>query len=264
MRADQAHQHQSGLRAVLTPAEKLRNLLTYGHDDERTGEHQYGLLEYYPIVVAWTTVRSVGDGGGGGGKHAPLPFNADAMDFLAGRYWTNTEVTMAGAGAAGEADPENYREGFEPTVLGLELAVRRQLGLNPAPRMRAEPLQPKPAVVAALRWLGSATETMCAAVPFLADTVREEALRLVVRSRAMAMGSRFDAQKSQCPHCYQPESVWADDRHAVCITPVCRHEDGSRRCWTAVEGAWVSTQEPDLRGRGQVSDEKLMRWAETG
>lgn len=261
MRADQAR--DQGLRAITTPAERLRRLLTDGHDDELTGEHQLGLLEYYPIVTEWVLVRSVGTGGGGG-KHAPLPFNADAMDFLSGRYWANPDVTMAGAGPAGESDPDNYREGFEPTVLGLEAAARHGLGFRPAPRVRAEPLEPKPAVITALQWLGGAAEAIVEQLPFLAETIREEVLRLIVRSRSMAMGSRFDAVRSQCPHCHQAESVWADEDRAVCITPICRHEDGSRRCWVAVDGAWVSVQEPDLRGRGQVSDEQLTRWASTG
>jgi hypothetical protein len=259
MRADSV-QPGGALRAVATPAQRLRQLLTHGHDDEHTGEHQPGLLDWYPIVVEWTTVRSVG---GGGGKHAPLPFNADALDFLGGRYWANPDVTMGAAGAEGEADPSNYREGFEPTVLGLEAAARRGLGFAQAPQMRAAPLQPKPSVVAALRWLGDATEVLYDVLPLLADTVREEALRLVVRSRSMAWGARLAAQRSQCPHCYQVESVWSDEDRAVCVTPTCRRPDGSRRCWQVVDGQWVEVQEPDLRGRGQVSDEQLSRWSST-
>jgi hypothetical protein len=283
MRAEQV-QVGGALRAVITPAQKLRQLLTYGHHDERSGEHQPGLLDWYPTIVEWTTVRSVG--GGGGGKHAPLPFNADAMDFLAGRYWANPDLTMGEAGPSGESDPENYREGFEPTVLGLEGAARRGLGFAQALPQRAEPLQPKPAVLAGLRWLGDATEMLYDALPLLAETVREEALRLIVRSRSMTWGSRLTAQRSQCPHCYQVESVWSDEERAVCITPTCRRPDGSRHCWMALCSAceksapeeprckasalgvhqlvWAATQEPDLRGRGQVSDEQLTRWATTG
>jgi hypothetical protein len=262
MRSETGHQMVGALRAVTTPAQALRQLLTHGHDDEHTGEHQPGLLEWYPTVVRWTTVRSVG--AGGGGKHAPLPFNADAMDFLAGRYWANPDMTMGEAGAAGEGDPENYREGFEPTVLGLELAARRGLGFEQPTRLRAEPLAPKPAVIAALRWLGGAAELLYDALPMLADTVREEAIRLAVRSRSMAWGTRLDAQRSQCPHCYQVESVWSDEDRAVCITPTCRRPDGSRVCWRKVDGDWTEVQEPDIRGRGQVSDEQLTRWAQPG
>lgn len=259
MRTEQVH-GGGALRAVTTPAEKLRQLLTYGHDDEHTGEHQPGLLEWYPTVVQWTTVRSVGSAGGSG-KSAPLPFNADAMDFLAGRYWANPDLTMAGAGPNGEADPENYREGFEPTVLGLEAATRRGLGFERATHLRGMPLEPKPAVVAALKWLGHSTELLYDALPLLADTVREEALRLIVRSRGMAWGARLDAQKSQCPHCYQVESVWSDEDRAVCVTPTCRRPDGSRHCWRVVAGEWQEVEEPDVRGRGQVSDEQLQRWS---
>jgi hypothetical protein len=281
MRPD-AVQVGGALRAVPTPAQRLRQLLTYGHHDEHTGEHQPGLLDWYPIVVEWTTVRSVG--GGSGGKHAPLPFNADAMDFLGGRYWANPDMTMGEAGAAGEADPENYREGFEPTVLGLELAARRALGFESAMRMRSEPLAEKPGVLAALRWLGDTTETLYSVLPLLADTVREESLRLIVRSRSMAWGARMNAQRSQCPHCYQIESVWSDEDRAVCITPTCRRPDGSRHCWRMlcqacqrppteaprciasadrrhVAPTWAEVAEPDPRGRGQVSDEQLTKWA---
>jgi hypothetical protein len=280
-----AVQSGSALRSVTTPAQRLRQLLTHGHDDEHTAEHQPGLLEWYPIVVEWTTVRSVG--GGGGGRHAPLPFNADAMDFLGGRYWANPDVTMGEAGAAGEADPENYREGFEPTVLGLESAARRGLGFGPASHWRGAPLEPKPAVVNALRWLGHSTELLYDALPLLADTIREESLRLIVRSRSMAWGARMNAQRSQCPHCYQVESVWSDEDRAVCITPTCRRPDGSRHCWRVlcqachrppaeaprcaemgdgvhVAPVWAEVPEPDPRGRGQVSDEQLTKWASTG
>lgn len=257
MRADQV-QSGGALRAVTTPAQKLRQLLTYGHHDEYSGEHQPGLLDWYPTVVQWTTVRSVGEPGGG--KTAPLPFNADAMDFLGGRYWANPDMTMGEAGPAGEADPENYREGFEPTVLGLEAAARRGLGFERATHLRGLPLEPKPAVTAALKWLGHSAELLYDALPLLADTVREEALRLIVRSRSMLWGARFTAQRSQCPLCFQTESVWSDELRAVCITPTCRRADGSRHCWEFVDGVWHSVQEPD-RGRGQVSDEQLQRWS---
>jgi hypothetical protein len=262
MRAESV-QVGGALRAVTTPAQRLRQLLTYGHHDERSGEHQPGLLDWYPTVVEWTTVRSVG-GGGAGGKTAPLPFNADAMDFLGGRYWANPDLTMGEAGAGGESDPDNYRDGFEPTVLGLEASARRGLGFAPATHLRGQPLEPKPAVVAALRWLGHSAELLYDALPFLAETVREESLRLVVRSRSMAWGSRLTAQRSQCPHCYQVESVWSDEERAVCVTPTCRRPDGSRHCWQVVAGQWAEVPEPDVRGRGQVSDEQLQRWSSTG
>ena len=91
--------------SIPTTEDRTRELLL-GWDDDVAGDlvHQAGLEENYATVVEWTTVRSVGDGGGRGGKHAPLPFNADALDFLAGNYWADPERPMPSGQTEREQD----------------------------------------------------------------------------------------------------------------------------------------------------------------
>lgn len=240
---------------------RLQELLTHGYEDPWTGEHQPGLLDWYPMVVLWTTVRSVG--GAGGGRHAPLPLNADALDFCRGRYWADVDIPMSAANSAQLADPTFYRPGFELTALGLEASARRALGLSPRLKTPSAVGSARSDVIAALRWLSTATETLTEAAPLLASTVREEALRVSIRSRGMLWGARLSEQRSQCMYCHQVESVWSDEKRAVCITPTCRQADGSRHCWGYIDGAWEPIREPDVAQRGQVSDEQLQRWADT-
>lgn len=274
----------SGPRPVRTPeqyrADELRRVLGDTTTDEH-GEEQHGLAWWYPQVKQWPTVRSVGGDGGSGGS-ASLPLNAEALDFLGGHYWVG-EKSQDRCSHAELMDEENYRHGFEPTVLELDKSVRRALGqLQPPAHARAaDPLQPTPAVVHALEHLLDMVDAIADDV-FLSALVHGEAVRLVVRARAMMHGSRFSAGRGPCTHCHLPESVISDEDRAVCINPWCRDALGGRHCWRyvgfgddgaqlpadqqhrAVRHAWVEVAEPDIRGRGQVSDEQLSRWADVG
>jgi hypothetical protein len=255
------------LRPVMTRhkqrAQDLSSVLGQTTVDERNVE-QHGLAWWYPQLKQWPTVRSVGAGGGGG--KASLPLNAEALDFLGGHYWIG-ESSQDRCSEAELMDEENYRLGFEPTVLELEKSVRRALGQNPpvAVARAADPLAPTPAVVAALAHLLEVVDAI-AALDFLTDLVLSEAVRLVVRARGMMHGSRFTASRSQCQYCFETESVISDEDRAVCINPWCRTPEGGRRCWRvdAETGQWVEVSEPTIRGRGQVSDEQLSRWADVG
>jgi hypothetical protein len=267
---DTMHQHDTSRpRAVATltqtRAADLQALLTDTFVDEHDVE-QHGLAWWYPQLKHWPTVRSVG--AGRGGATGALPLNVEAVDFIGGRYFigdTGDDID----------DPLNYRDGFEPTVLELEKSVRRSLGqLPPARQPRAaDPLQPTPAVLAALEHLQACIDAI-AASELLYELVVAEAARLIVRARGMMHGSRFTAGRSQCMYCFVPESVISDEDRAVCVTPFCRTSDGARRCWRMlpvddngrpIPGAqWVAVNEPDLRGRGQVTDEQLSRWADVG
>lgn len=257
-------------------AEALRRVLgatVIEHDVE-----QHGLAWWYPQVKAWPAVRSVGGAGGGG--RAALPLNAEALDFLGGRYWVG-EKSQDRCSHGELMDEENYRLGFEPTLLELDRSVCRALGLLPPPlQPRAtDPMSPTPAVLAALDHLLELVDAI-AAHEFLSDLVYSEATRLIVRARAMMHGSRFTAARSQCMHCHEVDSVISDEDRAVCINPWCRTPDGNRHCWRvasfdaagrllpagqehkATRRDWVEVTEPDIRGRGQLSDEQLSRWAD--
>jgi hypothetical protein len=268
MRADQALR-QDGLHAVETQLQhdtgKLLRALGDTDVDDHGNEH-HGLAWWYPQVKLWPTVRSVGGGGGGGKPGTALPLNAEALDFIGSTYWVG-ESSLDRCSDGELDDPSNYRAGFEPTVLGLERSVRRALGHLDAPRLApaADVLSPVPAVVAALTYLRTFAPEI-AAQPFLLELVLEEALRLAVRARGMMHGSRWSAGRGPCPHCHQVESVISDEDRAVCINTLCRNaDDGSRHCWRYdAETGWVEVPEPDVRGRGQVSDEKLSRWADVG
>lgn len=258
--------------------ETLTRLLGDVTEDEH-GVLHHGLTWLYPQVKTWPTVRSVG-GGGGGKPGTALPFNAEALDFIGGDYWVG-DSSQDRCSDSELDDPTNYRTGFEPTVLGMEQSVRIQLGAGRAPKhprpSADDILEPLPAVTAAIAWLLAAVDAI-AANDFLYAFVREECARLASRATSMMLGSRFSAGRSQCPHCYQTDSVISDEDRAVCVSPICRRADGSRHCWRwALErpeqlpddgqpwvAQWVDVDEPDLRGRGQVTDEKLSRWAETG
>lgn len=252
------------LRAILTPEQlrttDLQRLLGDTTVDEH-GTEEHGLSWWYPQVKHWPTVRSVGAGGSGGGKSA-LPLNAEALDFIGGQYWIG-EQSQDRCSEADLMDEDNYRHGFEPTVLELEKSVRRALGQlqPPAYARAADPLDPVPAVVHALAHLLDMAAVIAEHV-FLYELVRSEAVRLIVRARSMMHGSRFTATRSQCMYCFETESVISDEDRAVCVTPFCRDETGGRRCWRKdATGQWVEVVEPDIRGRGQVTDEKLSRWA---
>ncbi len=248
------------------PPDRTRQLLLGWDEDDDAGQgvHRPGLADSYSTVVEWTTVRSVGDAGGRGGKDAPLPFNADAMDFLGGNYWADTERPMPSGQTDREqdelSDPLNYRPGFEPTILGLEASARRALGFGPAPRLRGEPLEPKPAVIAAMAWLAEALPALRERAPLLAEGLHTEVLRLWLKVRTMVNGARIKAGVNQCEHCYAL-SVVATDVDAVCINPMDKAPDGGRRCWwndpDDPTSWWVSVTEP-ARGRAW-SDEQLER-----
>jgi len=130
-----------------------------------------------------------------------------------------------------------------------------------------------PAVVAAIEHLHAMTPAL-AENYLLTTLVVDEAIRLIVRARGMMHGSKFTAGRSQCPHCYELESVISDEDRAVCVNPFCRDATGGRHCWRMLPvdvndrpmpGAeWTEVNEPDLRGRGQVTDEQLSRWADVG
>lgn len=271
------------LRSVPAPgsthAQHLLGLLGDTLVDEHDVE-QHGLSWWYPQVKQWPAIRSVGGSGGGGG--ASLPLNAEALDFLGGHYWVG-ERSQDRCSTTELMDEENYRHGFELTVLELDKSVRRALGQQPAtPTPRAaDPLQPTPAVVIAIEHLVASIDAIVLQ-PFLYELVRSEASRLIVRARGMMHGSRFTAGRSQCMYCFETESVISDEDRAVCVTPYCRDEAGGRRCWRmvgfdadgqqlpdgqehrAVRRQWVEVVEPSVRGRGQVTDEQLSRWADVG
>ena len=267
-----------GRRAVA----HLRAVLGDATPNDDGGDDHLGLAWWYPQVKAWPTVRSVGASGGGGGS-APMPLNVEAVDFIGGHYWVG-ERSQDRCSTAELMDEDNYRAGFEPTVLGLERSVRAALGQTPPPaRPRTgDPLQPSPAVVAALGYLWEFAPEI-AADELLHELVREEAIRLVVRARGMMHGSKWSAGRGPCTFCHLPESVISDEDRAVCINPWCRDAVGGRRCWRFLSQAdvdqalvagvdagdwlevgWLEVPEPDVRGRGQVSDEQLSRWAQTG
>jgi hypothetical protein len=244
-------------------AEILLGLLADTSVDEHETE-QHGLSWWYPQVKQWPAVRSVGGAGGSSGG-AALPLNVEALDFIGGKYWIG-ERSQDRCSHAELMDEDNYRHGFETTVLELDKSVRRSLGQSaPEPRPRTgDPLQPMPAVTAALEHLVANVDAV-ALMPFLFELVRSEATRLIVRARGMMHGSRFTAGRSQCMYCFEVESVISDEDRAVCVTPFCRDEAGGRRCWRKdITGSWVEVIEPDIRGRGQVSDEQLSRWSDVG
>jgi hypothetical protein len=258
----------------------LREVLGDVTTDEQ-GEERQGLAWWYPQVKLWPTVRSVGGCGCGAGS--PSPLNVEAVDFIGGHYWVG-ERSQDRCSHAELLDEDNYRAGFELTVLGLERVVRRKLGQTEPPRREAAQhlLQPTPAVVAALAYLYEFAPEI-AADDLLYELVRQEAQRLVVRARGMLHGSRWSAGRGPCLHCHMPESVVSDEDRAVCINPWCRTPQGERYCWRFLgpedvaaalaagvespgwlEPGWLAVPEPDLRGRGQVSDEQLSRWTRTG
>jgi hypothetical protein len=267
-----------GLQAVKDQhtirVETLTRLLgeTFVDDDEV--EH-HGLTWLYPLVKKWPMVRSLGGGSGKPGSR--VPFNAAALDFLGSFYWTG-ESSQDRCSHAELMDEDNYQPGFEPTVLGMERSVRIALKTGPPPtrqpQVPGDILKPIPAVVDAIAWLLAAVDAI-AADPNLYALVKSEATRLATRAASMIFGSRFSASRSQCPHCYQPDSVISDEDRAVCVNPWCRTATGGRSCWEWLANKpalaaddwrpqWIEVPEPDVRGRGQVSDEQLSRWAQTG
>ena len=237
-------------------AEGLEQLLTYGYEDEQTGQYEPGLLSWYPMVAAWTGVRNRGRGGSAGG--GGLPLNSDALDFCSRSYWANRDMTMPTTEQA--QNPDNYRPGFEVTVLALVDEVRRAYGDKPLPRERGAGHGPRPDVEHALGWIALRAHDLVADHPALARRVYDEAVRLLVHVRAMYWGNSREATHSQCPHCHQVESVISDGERAVCITPICRRGDGTRYCWQLVDGTWQDVPEPDVDGRGQVGDDEVARW----
>lgn len=240
----------------------LQRLLGDTYVDEHGDEH-HGLAWWYPQMNAWLTVRSVG-GGGGGKPGTSLPFNASALDFVAGWYW----IGLDDQDRCSHADlmtETNYERGFERTVLHLEAQVRLALRLGAPPvRPRGGALEPKPAVVQALEWLYAVSDTIQVEAPIVAAIVSNHARRVLARSVGMAWGAKWAAGRGPCPKCHNVDTVVSDEDRAVCVQTSCRRPDGSRWCWRFTEGMWVEVAEPDVRGRGQVSDDDLSRWAETG
>lgn len=257
MSAQPHSHHEQGLAA--DPAERLRQLLVRGYVDEHTQERHPSLLDWYPTVVAWSSVR---DGRGGGGSGGSVPLNVAAIDFCSRSYWAAPDIPMPGTEQAN--NPDHYRPGFEVTVLGLSDTARRALGTEPAimPRDAGASHLPRPDVQRALRWLALRAQDLWTGHPQLALTIEAEANRLLVRVYAMAWGSSRDTTHSQCPYCHQVESVWSDGSRAVCITPTCRRPDGQRRCWQVnpADDAWHEVEEPDADGLGRLTDDALSRW----
>jgi hypothetical protein len=276
----------AGLRAVhaqdRNDVAALRRLLGDTDVDAYDVEH-HGLAWWYPQLKHWPTVRSVG-GGRAGGASGPLPLNVEALDFLSEKYWVGTR-SIDRCSDDELDDPDNYRAGFEPTLLELERSVRRALGQAEPPHHHppADLLDELPAVRAALDYLREFAPEIVAD-ELLHELVREEAIRLIVRARGMLHGARWSAGRGPCMNCHQPWSVVSDEDRAVCINPMCRRPNGERYCWTYLaqrdvdealvhdvaptspwlEPGWLDVPEPDVRGRGQVSDEQLSRWAHTG
>jgi hypothetical protein len=227
----------------------------------------HGLTWWYPKVVDMVGVRNTGGRRGSGGAVA-VPIDLGALDFLAGKYWAldepPTERTID--------DPDSYRTGFTPTVIGLEQSARTALGLERRLRRRHEGydgVSADPRVLEALAWIAAHADNIVAEAPQLAATIKHHANRLRGRAMVMLLGSRFEATVNECMYCEQL-TVIADEDRAVCRNPDCRRPDGARRCWRLLEpepGAeltWTEVDEPDVRGRGRLSEEQLPRWTETG
>jgi hypothetical protein len=228
----------------------------------------HGLSWWYPHLIDLIRVRTTSGRGGAGGSLA-VPIDLTALDFIAGKYWSADEPPTEDT----VDDPDNYRLGFVPTVIELEKSARRALRLQPRPRPRAEGydgVSEDQRVVAALEWLAVHAQQLVDEAPMFADTVRAEALRLIGRASALVIGNRFDATVNVCMYCEQ-ETVVADEDRAVCRNPQCRRPDGTRRCWRYQEivyldgthsgtYGWVEVDEPDVRGRGRLTDEQLSRW----
>jgi len=225
---------------------------------------RHGLAWFYPHLLELVGTRTTKGRSGGGGGIA-VPIDLLALDFLTGRYWASefapSETTLD--------DPDNYRPGFVVTLRGLERSVCRALRLTPRPRPTAEGLGIDDGVLDTLAFLALHADQLVDEAPMLAETVRSEALRLLGRAAAMVLGNRFTASVNECMYCYQ-QTVVADEDRAVCRNPDCRRGDGTRRCWRfqfeelAGEERWVEVDEPDVRGRGRLSDEQLSRWTEAG
>jgi hypothetical protein len=281
------------VRSVPSPADRLAGMFTENHGpdcDPRSGRwdcdphwDRHGLAWWYPQVVAWVGIRSTSGRSGAGGAVA-VPIDLGALDFLVGRYWVGEKDDDVD-------DETNYRSGFVPTILGLEQSARRALGLGPRPRSRAEGysgLGEDPRVDEALDWLAAhAAAVLEDGHELFAETVRDEALRLLARATATLYGGRFEATQNPCQYCESSDSVIADEDRAVCINQDCRDTHGGRRCWRSVDVAandelgyeswlgyapddamphdpvmqWVLVEEPNVRGRGQVTEEQVLRWA---
>lgn len=242
---------------------------------------RHGLSWWYPHIVGLVRVRTTNGRGGAGGSLA-VPVDLTALDFLAGKYWS-ADYAPAHTVECGDpkvsqhcdgCDPDNYRLGLVPTVIALEQSARRALRLKPRPRPRVEGYDgvssEDPRVYAALEWMAVHAQQLVDEAPMFAETLRNELLRLVGRAAAMMLGNRFTATVNACQHCEQ-ETVVADEDRAVCRNPECRKADGSRHCWRYQEVmyadgtpsgtfAWVEIAEPDVRGRGRLTEEQLSRW----
>lgn len=229
-------------------------------DDE--GLEQHGLGWAYPLLRGWTTVQS--STGGPGSAGSTLPLRVAALDFLSGSYWVGV-ASQDFSSWEDLADPRNYALGFEPSVLEMESAIRCGLRTGPPPlRDRQMPTD----VLAAIRWLLAAVPAIMGAG--LDRYATAEAGRLVTGAEAMMLGPRWSASRGPCSYCHQPDSVISDEDRAFCLTSWCRTRAGERHCWrwlsTRPVGApdswrpeWVEVGEPDVRGRGRVTDEQLTR-----
>lgn len=236
---------------------QLRNLLL-GYVDEHTQDSHPGLISYYPTVVALTATKS---GRGGSGTGGNVPLDTAALDFCSGAYWSADGRPMPDTEQA--RNPDNYRPGFEMTVLGLVDTTRAALDMTPAilPRAVGQTHAPRPDVFNGLRWLSLRADDIADRHPVLFRNICVELTRLWVHVYGVVWGSSKDVTHSQCPHCYQVESVWSNGTNAVCITPGCRTESGARWCWELVGGEWQAIAEPDA-GDGTHTDEDLQRWSD--
>lgn len=219
---------------------------------------RHGLSWWYRHVLG--LVRSTSSNGRrGAGGSISVPIDISALDFLAHEYSTLD-------------DPDTFLPGFVPTIFGLEQSARRALRYEPRHRPRAEGFDGLPSsydarVPAALSWIADRADDLTVAAPMFADTVRDEALRLLGRARAMVLGKQFSV--TVCMYCTR-DTVVGDHDRAACINPQCRKSDGTLYCWRYVvvdeelgTQAWVEIDEPFDRGRGRnhVTEDDLTRWA---
>jgi hypothetical protein len=223
----------------------------------------HGLAWWYPHVVNLIGMRG-GVGRRGKGGAVAVPIDLSALDFVTGNYWVLEEAPTE----ATIDDPDSYRTGFVPTVMGLEQSARVALGLGRRPRRRHagyDGVSIDGRVLDALTWMATHADNLVEQAPMLVATIRHEALRLRGRAAAMLLGGRFEATVNECMYCAQ-HTVIADEDRAVCRNPECRRPDGTRRCWrllyseATAEHVWTEIDEPDVRGRGRLVDDQLPRW----
>lgn len=255
------------------------------------------LEKLYPVVETYVGTRSSAGAGGSSGGLA-VPVNLEVLSFLNGNYWVGelaqddhsiapppcatwargrTGPRCGHCGACEDAaaastcrykgcgaDPDNWRAGLKPTVLGLERSVRASLGFGQVQRQQGTYAGhgEDPRIQDALGWLRKVSYTLVDDHPQLGQTVRDEIARVAARCKGMVHGGRLqlDSVWNECQHCHLTTVCSDQVERAVCVNVDCRRPDGTRHCWQVDEdGAWVEVDEPDgRRGRGRnLSDERV-------